>query len=54
MEAVQIAGFSEDEANTLFGKIEQETIEGLGITLRPPLEVRTDFTKTHAELSERL
>lgn len=54
MEAVQIAGFSEDEANTLFGKIEQETIEGLEITLRPPLEVRTDFTQKHAELSEKL
>lgn len=44
MEATQIAGFSEAEANKLFGRPKPEYLEGLSITLRPPLEVRNAFT----------
>jgi len=54
LEAVQIAGFSEKEANGFFGKPPAEIIQGLGVELRAPLEVRTDYTKRHAELLEKM
>ncbi|WP_204112618.1 HD domain-containing protein [Shimia biformata] len=44
MEATQIAGFSEIEANKFFGKPKPEVIDGLTIDLRPPLETRHAFT----------
>ena len=44
MEAVQIAGFSESEANRFFGKPDAEVTSGLSIRLRPPVEVRNDYT----------
>ena len=50
MEAVQIAGFSETEANRFFGKPDAALMQGLAIRLRPPLEVRRDFTARHAAL----
>ncbi|MBO9395309.1 HD family hydrolase [Shimia sp. R9_2] len=50
MEATQIAGFSVAEANKLFGVPDPEVIDGLTIDLRPPVEVRTDFTRRHAAL----
>ncbi|WP_380055852.1 HD domain-containing protein [Falsihalocynthiibacter sp. SS001] len=50
MEATQIAGFSESEADKLFGKPDQKYREGLDITLRPPVQTRNDFTARHAEL----
>lgn len=43
MEAVNIAGFDETEANTLFGKPDKTFMKGLSITLRPPKDVRHDF-----------
>jgi 5'-nucleotidase len=50
LEAVQIAGFDEVEADKLFGKPKAAAIEGLEITLRPPSEVQVDFLTLHAEL----
>jgi len=50
MEATRIAGFSEAEATKFFGRPNPEVIEGLEIKLRPPVEVRTDFTARHVEL----
>lgn len=50
MEAVQIAGFSEKEANKFFGKPKPEVIEGLQIDLRPPVDVRRDFVARHEAL----
>ncbi|MGB2201494.1 MAG: hypothetical protein ACPH5G_09200 [Pseudooceanicola atlanticus] len=52
MEATQIAGFSIGEADKFFGRPDREVIEGLKIDLRPPVEVRNDFTNRHAELLE--
>ncbi|PZQ98057.1 MAG: hypothetical protein DI533_11095 [Cereibacter sphaeroides] len=50
MEAVQIAGFREDEANRLFGRPEPGMIAGLEIRLRAPLAVRVDFIRHHTDL----
>ncbi|MEH6738708.1 MAG: HD family hydrolase [Sulfitobacter sp.] len=54
MEAVQIAGFDAAEADRFFGKPDPSLMEGLEITLRPPVEVRVDFTRRHAELLEKM
>lgn len=50
MEAVEIAGFSTAEANKLFGKPDTTLIRGLSIRLRPPVEVRGDYTARHHAL----
>ncbi len=50
MEATQIAGFSVTEANKLFGTPDPKVIEGLSIHLRPPVEVRADYTARHEAL----
>ncbi|MDE4061158.1 MAG: HD family hydrolase [Pseudophaeobacter sp. bin_em_oilr2.035] len=54
MEAVQIAGFSEAEANKFFGRIDPQITGDLSIDLRPPVEVRRDFVSRHAELLAQL
>ncbi len=54
MEAVQIAGFTETEATKLFGRPDQNVVDGLTIRLRPPLETRGDFARRHAELMRGL
>ena len=54
LEAVQIAGFTTAEADKFFGKIDPNVAKTSKIRLRPPLEVREDFTKRHAELMELL
>ena len=54
LEAVHIAGFSENEANGFFGKPPAELIKGLRVELRAPLDVRTDYTKRHTELLEQM
>ena len=43
MEAVQIAGFSESEADKLFGRVDRGIFEGLQIRLRAPKDVREDY-----------
>jgi 5'-deoxynucleotidase YfbR-like HD superfamily hydrolase len=50
LEAIQIAGFSKDEADKLFGKQNPDTVQQLNIRLRPPLESRNDFTARHNTL----
>jgi 5'-deoxynucleotidase YfbR-like HD superfamily hydrolase len=53
MEAIEIAGFSNDEADKLFGKPDQTLIRGLSIRLRPPVEVRADYMARHHALLEQ-
>lgn len=50
MEATEIAGFTKDEANKLFGAPNPDMIAGLAIELRPPVEARHDLTARHTEL----
>ena len=52
LEAVQIAGFSEAEANKFFGRHDPALYNALTIRLRPPAEVRDDFTRTYERLAE--
>jgi 5'-deoxynucleotidase YfbR-like HD superfamily hydrolase len=54
LEAVQIAGFTEAEANKLFGKQDPLLTKQLQIRLRPPMEVRDDFTARHKQLMDAL
>ena len=50
LEATQIAGFSVAESDKLFGKPDPALLEGLSISLRPPVEVREGFTARHKTL----
>jgi 5'-deoxynucleotidase YfbR-like HD superfamily hydrolase len=50
LEAVQIAGFTADEADKFFGKIDPSMANTLEIRIRAPVEVRNDFTARHAAL----
>ncbi|MEI6097831.1 MAG: HD family hydrolase [Alphaproteobacteria bacterium] len=50
LEAVQIAGFSESEANKVFGRPDDCVVRGLEIKLRPPAVVRADYITRHAAL----
>jgi uncharacterized protein len=50
LEAVQIAGFKESEADRLFGRPDVARLTGLAIKLRPPAVVRADYVMRHAEL----
>lgn len=54
LEAVQIAGFTETEADRLFGRPHADLRLQFQIRLRPPIEVRADFLSRHAELMEEL
>ncbi|MEO1681304.1 MAG: HD family hydrolase [Pseudomonadota bacterium] len=50
LEAVQIAGFSEAEADRFFGRPRPDIADGLTIALRPPVDVRAAYTARHARL----
>lgn len=52
MEATQIAGFDYLEADKFFGAPDQALLEGLSITLRPPMQTRAAFVARHGELLE--
>ncbi|WP_424941424.1 HD domain-containing protein [Aliiroseovarius sp. S253] len=54
LEATQIAGFSVEEAGKFFGVPDPTITKGLDITLRPPAEVRADFTARHNDLLEQM
>lgn len=54
LEATQIAGFSVEEANKLFGKIEPNLAKSMKIRLRPPAQVRAEFTERHKALISML
>ncbi len=49
-EAVQIAGFSEAEADRFFGRPAEALLRGLEIRLRPPAVVRADYVARHSAL----
>ncbi len=50
LEAVQIAGFSEAEADRFFGRPADALLRGLEIKLRPPAMVRADYVSRHEAL----
>ena len=50
LEAVQIAGFTRDEADRLFGKPDRQVVHKLEIRLRPPKDARADYTSRHKAL----
>ena len=50
LEAVKIAGFTELEADKLFGRPETAVLRGLEIRLRPPAVVRADYVARHGVL----
>lgn len=50
LEAEQLAGFSKAEADKIFGNYDPALVEGLTLRLRPPVEVRRDFTARHDAL----
>ena len=54
LEATQIAGFSETEADRFFGRPDPELARACTIRLRPPLEVRAAYTIRHSELMAQL
>lgn len=53
LEAIQIAGFSETEANKLFGIPKPETLQKTRLALRAPMEVKADFLARHAALMKQ-
>ncbi len=50
LEAIQIAGFSETEANKLFGTPKHAIAKTLKLDLRPPMQVKAGFLARHAAL----
>lgn len=50
LEATQIAGFEQDEANRFFGNPDQSLIKGFTIILRPPVEARRAYVERHDAL----
>lgn len=50
LEATQLAGFTQAEADKFFGHPALDLISGLNLRLRPPVEVREEFTARHAQL----
>lgn len=54
MEAVHIAGFTQTEADKLFGKPAPALVKNLSIQLRPPMPVRAAFVARHAQLLSRM
>ncbi|QCO55858.1 HD family hydrolase [Pseudorhodobacter turbinis] len=54
LEAVEIAGFTTEEADRIFGKRAAQQVHKLSIRLRPPVEVRAAFVARHADLLEQL
>jgi hypothetical protein len=47
---VQIAGFTRDEADRLFGRPPHGLVPDLSIRLRPPVQVRADYTARYQQL----
>ena len=54
LEATQIAGFTEAEANRFFGRVDPAALEGLSLHLRPPKETRTAYLARHAALLAKM
>ena len=54
MEATQLAGFTEDEANRFFGKRSEDVLGGLQLILRSPSDTREAYLARHAALLEAM
>ena len=54
LEATRIAGFTADEADRFFGKIDTDFAAPLELKLRPPVEARKAYLEKHYELLELL
>ena len=54
LEATEIAGFTEAEANRLFGRPDPAILDGLSLHLRPPAQTRAAYLARHAELMDQL
>ena len=54
LEATQIAGFTTAEADRFFGKIDSVLAKTAKIRLRPPVDVRNDYTARHNTLLAQL
>ncbi len=54
LEATQLAGFAPTEADKFFGHPDSAIIDGLTLHLRPPAQVRADFTARHNALLKSL
>ncbi|MGE4611148.1 MAG: HD family hydrolase [Paracoccaceae bacterium] len=54
LEAIQIAGFSEIEANKLFGIPKPEELRKTRLALRAPMTVKADFLARHAALMKQM
>jgi uncharacterized protein len=54
LEATQIAGFTRAEADKFFGAPDEALARSLTIRLRPPLQVRADYTARHYALLKAL
>lgn len=50
LEATQLAGFTQAEADKFFGKPRPDDIDGLKLHLREPVAARTAYTARHAAL----
>jgi len=50
MEATEIAGFTTAEADRFFGAPETGVLDGLSLTLRPPMETRAAYLARHGAL----
>lgn len=50
LEATQLAGFDASEADRFFGHPDPAIVAGLTLNLRPPSDVRADFTTRHSQL----
>ena len=50
IEAIQIAGFTKNEADKLFGVVDTKEIDQFSIRLRPPIEVRENYISRFNEL----
>lgn len=50
MEATRLAGFTESEADRIFGRAERALVEGLALHLRPPADARAAYLARHHAL----
>ena len=50
IEAIQIAGFTKNEADKLFGVVDAKQTDQFSIRLRPPIEVRENYISRFNEL----
>ena len=54
LEATQIAGFSQQEANRFFGKMPMDLVPDFTVKLRPPNLVKRDYISKYQTLISKL